>query len=55
MLDSFIIEQIQEERRRKRRAQVPLRIEAPRPRATPPRKHEDKKDDRGSVVIDFSF
>lgn len=53
MLDSFIIERIQEERRRERRAQVPLRIEAPRPAVPRQPLREDKKDERGSVVIDF--
>lgn len=58
MLDAFIIERIRQQQNRQREsAQVPLRIEVPD--IEPPNRHreerEEKKEDRGIAIIDFSI
>jgi len=58
MLDAYIIERIRREQERQRRkgAQIPLHIEPPPPEDGRPRKeiHEDRPE-RGTTVIDFGF
>ena len=59
MLDAYIIDRIQQERRREKEeregAFVPLHIEVPLPAPPDERSSEESSDspDRGSTVIDF--
>jgi hypothetical protein len=63
MLDAYIIERIRREREREpvQSPFTPLRIEVPRehpPEAeeeSPRERDDDSREDRGSVIIDFSI
>ncbi|MFZ5478503.1 MAG: hypothetical protein ACOZNI_17165 [Myxococcota bacterium] len=57
MLDAFIIERIKQQQIRHRESQVPLHIQVPE-QAPSYRKEEleqEKRDDRGVAIIDFSI
>jgi hypothetical protein len=56
MLDAFIIERIRQQQIRHRETQVPLHIQVPE-QGAPRRedKDEEKREDRGVAIIDFSI
>jgi hypothetical protein len=56
MLDAYVIEEIKRRDRDRSRDDRPV-VELPLPPATPPgpgRKDDDREDDRGVVIIDYS-
>lgn len=56
MLDAYIINRIQQERRREQQrdgAFVPLHIEVPRDEAEREPRHREEEQERGSADIDF--
>ncbi len=53
MLDAYVIEEIKRRERERGRDDRPS-VELPVPPPPPPRDGDDRKDDRGVVIIDYS-
>ena len=56
MLDAYIIDRIRRERERQERetGRVPLRIEVPEPPPPEPAVERGRREERGTVVIDYT-